>query len=191
MNDGAVSSGGRFGTGSRRRAARTEPDDGFEEAFDELFPRAVRLATRLLGDRAAAEDVAAEAMARAYARWPKVSGLPYRDGWLLKVTTNLAIDRLRRRPPEIVPAPEGDFEEGVELRLALNAALLTLAPRQRQAVTLHYLGGLSDREVALALGISLGSVKTHIHRGLNGLRARMGAGLEEVTPIAVDRIPFA
>ena len=190
-DDGAASSGGRFGTGSRRRGARTEPDDGFEEAFDELFPRAVRLATRLLGDRAAAEDVAAEAMARAYARWPKVAGLPYRDGWLLKVTTNLAIDRLRRRPPQVWPEAASDFEDGVELRMALNAALLTLAPRQRQAVALRYLGGLSDREVALALGISLGSVKTHIHRGLNGLRDRMGAGLEEVTPIAVDRIPFA
>lgn len=161
-------------------------DDGFDEAFDELFPRAVRLATRLLGDRAAAEDVAAEALARAYARWPKVSGLAYRDGWVLKVTTNLAIDRLRRRPPEVSPARSADFEDAVELRLALNAALLTLAPRQRQAVALRYLGGLNDREVAQALGISLGSVKTHIHRGLNGLRARLGAGLEEVAPVAVD-----
>ncbi len=163
-----------------------ERDDGFEEAFDELFPRAVRIAHRLLGDKAAAEDVAAEAMARAYARWPKVSVLPYRDGWLLKVATNLAIDRLRRRPPDLSPAPVDDFEDGVEVRLALNAALLTLAPRQRQAVALRYLGGLSDREVAQALGISLGSVKTHIHRGLNGLRARLGTGLEEVVPVAVD-----
>ena len=166
--------------------ARAEPDDGFEEAFDDLFPRAGRLAYRLLGDRAAAEDVAAEAMARAYARWSKVTGLSYRDGWVLKVTTNLAIDRLRRRRPEIVPAPADDFEDGVELRLALNAALLTLAPRQRQAVALRYLGGLSDREVAQALGISLGSVKTHIHRGLNSLRARLGASLEEVAPVALD-----
>jgi len=172
--------------GTGRPSARTEPDDGFEEAFDELFPRAVRLAHRLLGDRTAAEDVAAEAMARAYARWPRVSGPPYRDGWLLKVTTNLAIDRLRRRPPEIVPAPADDFEDGVELRLALNAALLTLAPRQRQAAALRYLGGLSDREVAQALGISLGSVKTHIHRGLKGLRARLGVSLEEVVPVALD-----
>ena len=161
-------------------------EDGFEEAFDELFPRAVRLAHRLLGDRAAAEDVAAEAMARAYARWPRVSGLPYRDGWLLRVTTNLAIDRLRRRPPAVWPAPPDDFEHGIPLRLALNAALLTLAPRQRQAIALRYLGDLSDKEVALALGISLGSVKTHIHRGLHGLRARLGAGLEEVTPLALD-----
>ena len=161
-------------------------DDGFDEAFDELFPRAVRLGTRLLGDRSAAEDVAAEALARAYARWSKVGGLPYRDGWVLKVATNLAIDRLRRRPAEVAPAPAGDFEDEVDLRMALNAALLTLAPRQRQAVTLRYLGGLSDREVALALGISLGSVKTHIHRGLNGLRATLGAGLEEVVPVGVD-----
>ena len=166
-------------------------DGSFESAFDELFPRAVRLADRLLGDRAAAEDVAAEALARAYARWPKVGGLPYRDGWVLKVATNLAIDRLRRRPPEVRPATAADFEDGVELRIALNAALLTLAPRQRQAVALRYLGGLSDQEVAQALGISLGSVKTHIHRGLKGLRGRLGAGLEEVTPIAVDGIPLA
>lgn len=161
-------------------------DDGFDEAFDELFPRAVRLATRLLGDRSAAEDVAAEALARAYARWSKVAGLPYRDGWVLKVATNLAIDRLRRRPPEVAPAADGEFEEAVHLRLALNAALLTLAPRQRQAVALRYLGGLSDKEVAAALGISLGSVKTHIHRGLHGLRSRLDGGLEEVVPLGAD-----
>ncbi len=138
--------------------------------------------TSSCGDRAAAEDVAAEALARTYARWSKVSALPYRDGWVLKVATNLAIDRLRRRPPDVRPAPADDFEDGVELRLALNAALLTLAPRQREAVALHYLGGLSDREVAQALGISLGSVKTHIHRGIKCLRARLGGSLEEVTP---------
>ena len=105
---------------------------------------------------------------------------------MLKVTTNQAIDRLRRRAPEVVHEPADDFEDGVELRLALNAALLTLAPRQRQAIALRYLGGLSDREVAQALGISLGSVKTHIHRGLSGLRSRLGTGLEEVVPVAVD-----
>ena len=166
-------------------------EGSFEAAFDELFPRAVRLAHRLLGDRAAAEDVAAEALARAYARWPKVSGLPYRDGWVLKVATNLSIDRLRRRVPEVWPDVAGDFEDGVELRIALNAALLTLARRQREAVALRYLGGLSDQEVAHALGISIGSVKTHIHRGLKGLRGRLGAGMEEVTPIALDGIPLA
>jgi RNA polymerase sigma factor (sigma-70 family) len=160
--------------------------DGFDEAFDELFPRAFRLARRMLGDDAAAEDVAAEAMARAYARWPRVSALPYRDAWLLRVAANLAIDRMRRRPPQLWAKEEPVFEDGVDLRLALNAALLTLAPRQRQAIALHYLGGLTDREVAETLGISLGSVKTHIHRGIAGLRARLGAGLEEMVPVGLD-----
>lgn len=177
-------------TVSRRQheaaSAPATTDDGFEDAFDALFPRAVRLAVRLLGDQAAAEDVAAEALARAYARWSKVSDLPYRDGWVLRVTSNLAIDRLRRRPPETWEAPPVSFEDEVELRMALNAALLTLAPRQRQAVTLRYLGGLTDNEVAHALGISLGSVKTHIHRGLRRLRVGMGTGLEGVSQIAVD-----
>ena len=168
------------------RRAPANVDDGFEEAFDQLFPKAFRLARRMLGDTAAAEDVAAEAMARAYARWPKVSAMPYRDGWLLRVAANLAIDRMRRRPPEILPQPAPQFEDGVDLRLALNAALLTLAPRQRQAIALRYLGGLSDKEVAEAMGISLGSVKTHIHRGIGGLRARMGAGIEEVIPVGMD-----
>jgi RNA polymerase sigma-70 factor (ECF subfamily) len=164
----------------------TSGGDGFEEAFDQLFPRAFRMARRMLGDAAAAEDVAAEAMARAYARWSKVSVLPYRDGWLLRVAANLAIDRMRRRPPQLHAPPAREFEDEVDLRLALNAALLTLAPRQRQAIALHYLGGLSDREVADALGISLGSVKTHIHRGIAGLRARLGVALEEVVPVALD-----
>ena len=161
-------------------------DDGFEAAFDELYPRAFRLARRMLGDTAAAEDVAAEALARAYARWPKVSALPYRDGWLLRVAANLAIDRMRRRPVEVLAEPAPQFEDGVDLRLALNAALLTLAPRQRQAIALRYLAGLSDREVAEAMGISLGSVKTHIHRGIAGLRSRMGMGIEEVSPVGMD-----
>ncbi len=50
---------------------------------------------------------------------------------------------------------------------------------------------LGDREVAHALGISRGRVKTHIHRGLKGLRGRLGGGLEEVTPRAFNGIPLA
>jgi RNA polymerase sigma-70 factor (ECF subfamily) len=158
----------------------------FEAAFDELFPRAFALSRRVLGDAAAAEDVAAEALARAYARWPRVSGLAYRDGWVLRVAANLAVDRLRKRPPVMAPAPMPDAVEAEALRLALSAALGALPRRQRQAVALRYLGGLSDGEVAQALGISLGSVKTHVHRGLAALRLSLGRGLEEVVPHGVD-----
>jgi DNA-directed RNA polymerase specialized sigma24 family protein len=73
-------------------------DAEFDEAYGPLFLRAATLAYRLLGDRASAEDVAAEALARTYARWSRLEGLAYRDAWVLRVTTNLAIDAARRRP---------------------------------------------------------------------------------------------
>src|SRR5436190_22917843 len=80
--------------------------EGFEEAFDDLFPRAFKLARRLVGDTDTAEDIAAEALARTYANWPRVSNLEYRDGWVLRVAANLAVDRVRRRPDVIaVPSP--------------------------------------------------------------------------------------
>jgi RNA polymerase sigma-70 factor (sigma-E family) len=153
---------------------------GFEEAFDELYGRAFGLARRLLGDAAAAEDVAAEALARAYSHWTRLEGLPHRDGWVLRVTANLAIDHLRRKSPAITPQQASGAEDAVALRLALAAALALLPRRQRQAVSLRYLGDLSDSSVASALGISPGSVKTHVHRGLAALRATMGRDLEEL-----------
>lgn len=71
-------------------------DQGFEEAFDVLFPRAFRAARKLLPSDAAAEDVAAETMARAYARWRKLADAPWRAGWVVKVASNLAVDALRK-----------------------------------------------------------------------------------------------
>ena len=160
--------------------------DGFEAAFDTLFPRALRLARRILGDPAAAEDVAAEALARTYARWAKVSVLPWRDGWVLRVTTNLSIDRLRTHPADRPVPPELLGEDSLVLRLVLTAALRDLPKRQREAIALHYLADLTDAEVAEALDVSVGTVKTHIHRGLQSLRSRLGPELEEVSPVAVD-----
>src|SRR5688500_4191364 len=66
------------------RYAMAAGDPAFEDVFDRLFPRAVRLTHRILGDRAAAEDAAAEALARAYARWPRLRGVPWLDGWVLR-----------------------------------------------------------------------------------------------------------
>ena len=162
---------------------------GFEAAFDELFPRAFRLARRLVGDTDVAEDIAAEALARAYAHWPRVSTLEYRDGWVLRVAANLAVDRVRRHPDVIATPVRGagpDADELVVLRIALVAALGSLPRRQRQAVALRYLGDLTDGQVAVALGISVGSVKTHIHRGLGALRVRLGPGIEEVVPLGLE-----
>ena len=144
--------------------------DEYDLVYAELFMPAMRLAYRILGDRHAAEDIAAEALARAYASWPKVRRLPHRNAWVLRVATNLAIDRTRRRPLALNLATENEFEEAATVRLALTAALRALPRRQRDTIALYYLGGMSESDVSSALGITASSVRTHVQRGLAGLR---------------------
>jgi RNA polymerase sigma factor (sigma-70 family) len=162
-------------------AARAKGDESFEAAYRELFPRAAKVAYRLLGDATGAEDVAAEALARAYAHWPRIESLPYRDGWVLRVASNLAIDASRRRVPSAVVQDPLDSTEAATLRLALVGALMSLPRRQRQAVVLRYLSGLREDEVAVVLGVSAGTASTHLRRGLDSLRTRLGNDFREDT----------
>jgi RNA polymerase sigma-70 factor (sigma-E family) len=160
---------------------RRDHEASFREAFAELFPLAYRVAWRLLGNAAAAEDVAAEALARAFARWPHVRALPYRDAWVLRVAANLSLDALRRRPPQLDPQHARDPSDAAATRLALGAALRALPPRQRDAVVLRYLHGYSEAEVASVLGVAPGTVKTHVRRGLDALRSRLGDDFEGIS----------
>lgn len=154
-------------------------EETFDEAFDEMFKGAFRLANRLLGNREAAEDVAAEACARAYADRRRVGQLSYRTAWVLRVASNLAIDATRRKPRYAFAEHPQDMEDTVALRVALGAALRKLPRRQRETVALRHLAGLSETAVAELLGVSAGSVKTHLSRGLAALRGSLGDGLKE------------
>ncbi len=170
---------------------------GFTAAFQTLFPRAVRLARRIVGERAAAEDVAAEAMARAYAAWDQIGRSDgYRTGWVLRVTTNLAIDAVRRRDRPLAGSADrqlesallvGDDQEAMTLRVALMAALRQLPRRQREAIALRYLAGLSQLEVAEALGVRPGTIATHVNRGLTGLRNQLRELAPKVSEVDVVR----
>jgi RNA polymerase sigma-70 factor (ECF subfamily) len=145
----------------------------FDERFDALSAVAYRVAFRLLGNRGEAEEVAQEALARAYARWRTVAA--HDEPWVARVAINLAISRTRRRRPTVVfdetldAVRRGDDAFAVE-RLALVAALRDLPARQRQVVALRYLADLPEADVASVLHISRGSVKQHAHRGLGRLR---------------------
>jgi RNA polymerase sigma-70 factor (ECF subfamily) len=142
----------------------------FEDFFRESYPAAVTLAQRLLGSRHAAEDVAAEAFARAYVRWRRVGRLPYREAWVLRTATNLGLDQLRRKA-RAMPARSSAAvdEEVVDDRLYLTQLLQRLPRRQREVVMLRHYAGLQEAEVAAALGIAASSVKTHLNRGLRHL----------------------
>lgn len=145
--------------------------DDFEEAYDALLRSAYRVAYRLLGDRSAAEDVAAEALARAYARWSSVAD--HARPWVVRVATNLALDVGRRRTRaasrrfELI---EEEQVDNVELRWDLQEALRALPRRQREVVALRFLADFSEQATADALAIGIGTVKSHASRGLSRLR---------------------
>jgi RNA polymerase sigma-70 factor (ECF subfamily) len=146
-------------------------EDGFDDWFRATYPRAVAVAQRILGSRPEAEEAAAEAFTRAFASWDRVGPLPHRDGWVLRVASNVAIDAARRRRPEPMRVEATvDPDDATVLRLALGAALAALPRRQRQAVALRHLADLTPDEVAAAMGVSTNSVKKHLQRGLDRLR---------------------
>lgn len=170
-------------------AGRASAD--FAEAYRGLFLPAMRLAYRVTGDRSLAEDVAAEALARAYSRWSSVSRMDSPQAWVLRVATNLALDCVRRQrvvaeklPALGVPVLGADHADQVAARLALVAALGALPRRQRESIALYYLGGLTEDEVSRSLDITPSSVRTHLQRGLATLRRQLGAA-GEVPRVAV------
>lgn len=158
-------------------------DDGFDGWFVERYPQARSVARRIVGSPSISEDVAAEAFTRALVDWPKVRDLPHRDAWVLRVTANVAVDHVRRRRPEVassvdeaaVLALDGSgggpgIDEAAVLRVSLADALGRLPRRQREAVVLRHLAGLTPDEVAEAMGVSRNSAKKHLQRGLDRLR---------------------
>jgi RNA polymerase sigma factor (sigma-70 family) len=140
----------------------------------------VRLARRVVGD-SDAEDVAVEAFARALERWRTVGELTYLDPWILRVTANISLDRLRRmRRSAAIAQVDPQSDDTAALRITLQQALRRLPKRQREVIVLRYLADLSEPDVAAALGISLGSVKTHARRGINALRLHFGDNHEAI-----------
>lgn len=162
----------------------------FAGRFATLAALSYRVGYRLVGDRAEAEDLAQEALARAYISWRRIAA--YDEAWVARVTVNLAIGRWRKHR-RLVGDPGGRLrpEAGGDAsggrggwgpppgpdpldRIELVAALRRLPRRQREVVTLRYLADRSEAEVAALLGCAPGTVKQHAHRGLAALRARLG-----------------
>jgi RNA polymerase sigma factor (sigma-70 family) len=155
------------------------PDD-FEAFATTVIPKLFRLTSRVSADRPDAEDLAAEALARAYASWGRVRSLPFRDGWVLRTAANLACDQARQRARRHarqedtgVGAALPGFEQAAAERLDLSRALGRLSRRQRQAVDLHYLAGLTVEETAQAMRASADTVKKHLARALTKLHQQL------------------
>ncbi len=159
-----------------------------------IAPRVMAYAYRLLsGDRAEAEDVAQETMLRLWRIAPQ-----WRQGeatvatWAYRVATNLCTDRLRtrnrRRPTTLDDAPEvPDDAPSADARLvegdrsrALEAALATLPDRQRQAVVLRHIEGLSNPEIASIMELGVEAVESLTARGKRMLTAQLSGQREAI-----------
>jgi RNA polymerase sigma factor (sigma-70 family) len=144
------------------------------------LPRVMGLAQRMLGDAGEAEDVAQEAMTRAWSQAPRWRpGEARFDTWLHRVTLNLCYDRLRKRreivtdtpPDRIDPAPLADQGlEAADLGRRVQAALSALPERQREAIVLCHYQELGNIEAAEVLSISVEALESLLSRGRRALR---------------------
>ncbi|SNR64700.1 RNA polymerase, sigma subunit, ECF family [Puniceibacterium sediminis] len=155
-----------------------------------LGPRVFSHAQRLLSDRAEAEDVTQEALLRLWriaADWR--TGEAKVTTWLYRVTANLCTDRLRkRRGTDLDAVPEirderPSVEETMQQRAragALQAALMQLPERQRQAVVLRHIEGLGNPEIAGIMDLGTRAVESLTARGKKALEALLLGQREEL-----------
>jgi len=150
-------------------------DEEFAEYFAARFDGARRIAYAMCGSWADAEEIAQTAFVRIYPRWPKIRTGTV-DAYLRTVLTRAFLDTRRRRnsreqafadvPEQSVPPDHSSHD-----RLAVQAALMAVPPRQRAVLVLRFIADLSVEQVAETLGCSTGTVKSQTARGLATLRA--------------------
>ncbi len=168
----------------------------WEDIVRDHSARVYRLAYRLTGNKFDAEDLTQETFVRVFRSLHSYQPGTF-EGWLHRITTNLFLDQARRKQRirmdamgedaeryasgDQLAAPERAFEHG-NLDLDVQRALDELAPEYRAAVVLCDIEGLSYEEIAVTLGIKLGTVRSRIHRA----RARLRVSLEHRAPQALS-----
>jgi len=159
---------------------------GSQAAYHALVARyatpAVNLATRMVQDRALAEDLAQEAFVRAFERLATYDQKRRFASWFFQILHNVTIDHLRHKRPAIVSldalndaghppvpatapggAPDALAEQSALVR-AVDAALSRIRPEYREAVVLRYRQDLSVQEIADTMSVPVGTVKIYLYR---------------------------
>lgn len=176
---------------------RREDSDATEQLVDRYADRVYRLALRITGSREDAEEVAQDALWTAARKIHTFKGDSAFGSWLYRITANSAYMKLRSRRSrageialdDVLPALDGgglhfepmdDWSPRVderalqgELRRVLESAIAELPPDYRTALVLHDVEGMTNPDIADALGISLAAVKSRVHRSRLQLRKRL------------------
>ena len=157
---------------------RPPTDEEFAELVHASWASLYRTAYLMLGDPAEAEDLVQTALAKTYANWRKVRSIEAAPGYARTTLVNTAASWFRKkgwrneRPTEFLP--ETLHETDLSDRRTVIDALGTLPPRQRAVVVLRYYEDLGVAQVAHALGITEGTVKSQTSEALSKLRALLG-----------------
>jgi RNA polymerase sigma-70 factor, ECF subfamily len=178
----------------RRLAEEARDRVHFEEEALELADQVYRVARRLVSTREEAEDLMQETYARAFRSWRSYQPGTNMRAWLLRILTNLNIDRGRRqqRSPDLQPLEEGDYylynrleeagrepnidQERVDSRLSQDdvvAALAAVPHDFRDVIVLVDIGDFSYAEAAQILEIPIGTVMSRLHRGRRVLKREL------------------
>lgn len=165
--------------------AKRNNRDAFERQAEKVFPSVFGTALRLTRSREEAEDLAQEAIVRAYEAWDRFDGSNFK-AWILRIVTNLYINRYRQRQrgPQLSSLEDEGVSEPVasesdvpdrqvfhELVTAeVEEALAKVPDDFRLAVILSDIEGLSYQEIADATGVPIGTVRSRLARGRAMLR---------------------
>jgi RNA polymerase sigma-70 factor (sigma-E family) len=158
---------------------------GFAEFYAGARDDCLRAVFASVGDRQAAEELVAEAFARAWARWRTVGQHPAPRAWVVRTALNARVSWWRRHRREVA-LPESAAETALDdggidsaVDRELMAALLRLPARQRQVVALRIFLDLDTARTAQTLGIAPGTVTAHLARATATLRAELSGAIEQ------------
>lgn len=157
--------------------------DRVRAVFEASYRRLVGQMYGVCGDLTEAEEVVAEAFARALQHQRTFARLDNPEAWLRTVAVNVSRSRYRKRL-RIVPREQAAVQHPAidDERLALMAAIRRLPTAQREAIALHYLADLPIHEVAEAIGSPVGTVKARLSRG----RAALAVLLADLPDSSVE-----
>jgi RNA polymerase sigma factor (sigma-70 family) len=143
-----------------------------------------------VSDRLLAEELVAEAFAKAWASWRKVSRHPAPQAWVVRTALNTHVSWWRRRRREVAwdgqDAASADVNAGIDAVTLLDeqilAAVRELPTRQREVIALRVFLDLDTETTARTLGIAPGTVTAHLARAVATLRGRLAQRVEQETP---------
>jgi RNA polymerase sigma factor (sigma-70 family) len=162
----------------------------FAEFYRSFRDDCLRTVLVIVGDQDSAQELVAEAFARACASWRTLSKHPAPAAWVVRTALNLNISRWRRNRRE-VPVPDPDLLAGRPAAATaaqdpvdpqIMAALLRLPARQRQVIALRLILDLDTSGTAQVLGITPNTVMAHMARALAALRSELVPELQQENP---------